>query len=208
MNTPRSAVDDDRRGHRRVPVCSCVAPVPAGGGQGAPLVETSWIEPYPDRQLEASGSPDSPEARYDQRESLELAFVAALQTLPASQRAALVLREVLGFSATEIADQLGTSVPAVTSALQRARQGVQRRNGEPDQQRTLRALGDKRARHLVEAFVDALERADVGSLVGLLTEDATWAMPPLASWYRGPAAIGEYRPPLGVNERWRRRPGR
>ena len=194
-----------RRNRRELPV-SFGPPVKAGGGPGAPLVETTWIEPYPDRQLEASGSLASPEARYDQRESLELAFVAALQTLPASQRAALLLREVLGFSATEIAGQLGTSVPAVTSALQRARQGVQRRNGEPTQQQTLRALGDKRLHQLVEAFVDALERADVGSLVGLLTEDATWAMPPLPSWYRGPAAIGEFLANFGFNERWRHQP--
>jgi RNA polymerase sigma-70 factor (ECF subfamily) len=193
------------RRRRELPV-SYGAPVPAGGRPGAALVETTWIEPYPDRQLEASGPLASPEARYDQRESLELAFVAALQTLPASQRAALLLREVLGFSATEIADLLGTSVPAVTSALQRARQGVQRRNAEPAQQQTLRALGDKRVRHLVEALVDALERADVGSLVGLLTEDATWAMPPLQSWYQGPAAIGEFLASFGFNERWRHRP--
>jgi RNA polymerase sigma-70 factor, ECF subfamily len=195
-----------RRSRRELPV-AYGPPVTAGGGAGAPLVETTWIEPYPDRQLAVSGSLASPEARYDQRESLELAFVAALQTLPASQRAALLLREVLGFSATEIADQLGTSVPAVTSALQRARQGVQRRNGEPDQQQTLRTLGDKRVRHLVTAFVDALERADVGSLVGLLTEDATWAMPPLPGWYRGPAAIGEFLTSFGFSERWRHRPG-
>lgn len=129
-----------------------------------------------------------------------------MQTLPPPQRAVLLLREVLGFSAAEIADQLGTSVPAVTSALQRARQGVQRRNGEPTQQQTRRALGDQRVRHLVEAFVDALERADVGSLVGLLTEDATWAMPPLPSWYRGPAAIGGFLANFGFNERWRHLP--
>jgi RNA polymerase sigma-70 factor (ECF subfamily) len=177
----------------------------AGGGAGAPLVETTWIEPYPDRQLPASGSLTSPEARYDQRESLELAFVAALQTLPASQRAVLLLREVLGFSAAEIADQLSTSVPAVTSALQRARLGMRRENGEPTQRQALRDLGDKRVRRLVEAFVDALERADVGSLVGLLTEDATWAMPPLPGWYRGPAAIGGFLAGFGFSERWRHR---
>jgi RNA polymerase sigma-70 factor (ECF subfamily) len=88
-----------------------------GARSSAPLVETTWVEPYPDHQLGGSGAPASPEARYDQRESLELAFVTALQTLPASQRAALLLREVLGFSATEIAGQLGITVPAVTSAL-------------------------------------------------------------------------------------------
>jgi RNA polymerase sigma-70 factor (TIGR02960 family) len=188
-----AALDVAKRRYRReLPVCYG-PPVTAGGGPGAPLAETTWIEPYPDRQLVAS----SPEARYDQRESLEIAFVAALQTVPASQRAALLLREVLGFSATEIADQLGTSVPAVTSALQRARQGVQRRNGEPDQQQTLRTLGDKRVRHLVEAFVDALEQADVDSLVGLLTEDATWAMPPLPSWYGDQRPSASSSPPSG-----------
>ena len=194
-----------RRSRRELPV-SYGSPVAAGGSPGAPLAETTWIEPYPDRLLEASGSSVSPEARYDQRESLELAFVAAVQTLPAFQRAVLLLREVLGFSAAEIADQLGTSVPAVTSALQRARLGLARRNGEPTQQQTLRALGDTRVRQLVEAFVDALERADVGSLVSLLTEDATWAMPPLPSWYRGPEAIGEFLASFGFNERWRHRP--
>ena len=202
-----AALDVAKRRHRRELPVSYGPPVTTGGGAGAPLSETTWIEPYPDRQL-ASGSPASPEARYDQRESIELAFVAALQTLPPSQRAALLLREVLGFSAAEIADQLGTSVPAVTSALQRAREGVRRRNGEPGQQQALRALGDKRARHLVEALVDALERADVDSLVALLTEDATWAMPPLPGWYRGPAAIGEFLASFAFNERWRHRPGR
>jgi RNA polymerase sigma-70 factor, ECF subfamily len=200
-----AALDVAKRRHGRELPVFYGPPVPTGGGPGAPLAEATWIEPYPDRLLE-SGSMASPEARYDQRESLELAFVASLQTLPASQRAALLLREVLGFSAKEIAEQLGTSLPAVTSALQRARQAVQRRNGEPAQQQTLRALGDKRVRRLVEALVDALERADVGSLVGLLTEDATWAMPPLPSWYRGPAAIGEFLAGFGFNERWRHRP--
>jgi RNA polymerase sigma-70 factor, ECF subfamily len=192
-----------RRSRRELPV-SYGPPAGAEGRPGAPLVETTWVEPYPDRQL-GSGAPASPEARYDQRESLELAFVTALQTLPASQRAALLLREVLGFSAAEIADQLGTTVPAVTSALQRARQGLARRGAEPDQQRTLRALGDERARQLVEAFVDALERADTGALVSLLTQDAAWAMPPLPSWYRGPAAIGAFLANFGFSERWRHR---
>jgi RNA polymerase sigma-70 factor (ECF subfamily) len=203
-----AALDVAKRRSRRELPASYGPPVPAGGGPGAPLAEMTWIEPYPDRLLNAAGWPGSPEARYDQRESLELAFVAVVQTLPAFQRAVLLLREVLGFSAAEIAGQLGTSVPAVTSALQRARQGLARRNGEPSQQQTLRVLGDERVRHLVQAFVDALERADVGSLVGLLTEDATWAMPPLPSWYRGPAAIGEFLAGFGFSERWRHRPSR
>jgi RNA polymerase sigma-70 factor, ECF subfamily len=192
-----------RRSQRELPVSYGS---PAGyGGPSAPLVETTWVEPYPDGELR-QGVLASPEARYDQRESLELAFVVALQALPASQRAALLLREVLGFSAAEIAEQLSTTVPAVTSALQRARATLAHRRAEPTQQRTLRALGDERARQLVEAVVDALERADPGSLVGLLTEDAAWTMPPLPSWYRGPAAIGRFLAGFGFNERWRHRP--
>jgi RNA polymerase sigma-70 factor, ECF subfamily len=194
-----------RRSRRELPV-SYGLPAVAGHGPNTPLVETTWVEPYPDHQLGGSETLASPEARYDQRESLELAFITALQTLPASQRAALLLREVLGFSATEIASQLGITVPAVTSALQRARQGLARRGAEPDQQRTARSLGDEKARQLVEAFVDALERADTSALVGLLTQDAAWAMPPLPSWYRGPAAIGEFLTTFGFNERWRHRP--
>jgi RNA polymerase sigma-70 factor, ECF subfamily len=194
-----------RRGQRELPV-SYGPSVMAGGGPGAPLVETTWVEPYPDHQLGGSGELATPEARYDQRESLELAFVVALQTLPALQRGALLLREVLGFSAAEIAEQLGMTVPAVTSALQRARQRLARRRAEPAQQQTLRALGDERVRQLVTAFVDALERGDPGSLASLLTEDAAWTMPPLPSWYRGPAAIGEFLTDFGFNECWRHRP--
>jgi RNA polymerase sigma-70 factor, ECF subfamily len=97
----------------------------------------------------------------------------------------------------------------VTSALQRARQGLARRDAEPDQQRTVRTLGDERVRRLVvKAFVDALERADTSTLVGLLAQDAVWAMPPLPSWYRGPAAIGEFLTNFGFRERWRHRPAR
>ena len=194
-----------RRSRRELPV-SYGPPIVTGARSSVPLAETTWVEPYPDHQLGGSGAPASPEGRYDQRESLELAFVTALQTLPAPQRAALLLREVLGFSATEIAGQLGTTVPAVTSALQRARQGLARRDAEPDQQRTVRSLGDARVRGLVHAFVDALERADTGALVGLLTQDAVWAMPPLPSWYRGPAAISEFLTSFGFSERWRHRP--
>jgi RNA polymerase sigma-70 factor, ECF subfamily len=193
-----------RRSRRELPVS--YGPPVTDAGPGAPLVETTWVEPYPDRQVGQSGVLASPEARYEQRESLELAFVVALQALPASQRAALLLREVLGFSAAEIAEQLSTTVPAVTSALQRARQALARRRAEPTQQRSLRALGDERARQLVEAFVDALERADPGSLVGLLTHDASWTMPPLPSWYRGPTAIGRFLAEFGFNERWRHLP--
>jgi RNA polymerase sigma-70 factor (ECF subfamily) len=193
-----------RRSRRELPASSGAPPSP-GGSAGAPVLEEVWVEPYPD-QLPGFGSDGSPEGRYEQRESLELAFVAALQYLAPAQRAVLILREVLGFSAQEVAEQLGTSVPSVTSALQRARVAVQHRVPHPSQQSTLRSLGDKRARELVEAYVDALERADAPALAGMLTENAAWAMPPLPNWYRGRDAIREFLTHFGFNERWRHLP--
>src|ERR687890_2865962 len=103
-------------------------------GPGEPLVESVWIEPYPDEQLGVEDGYASPDARYEARESVELAFVAAVQHLPATQRAVLILREVLGFSAKEVADSLDTSVPSVNSALQRARKIVEERLPERSQQ--------------------------------------------------------------------------
>ena len=111
---------------------------------GRPLVESVWVEPYPDERFGLEDVETAPEARYEQREAVELAFVAALQHLPARQRAALILREVLGFSAQEAADALDTSVASVNSALQRARSTVDERLPEESQQATLRALGDER----------------------------------------------------------------
>ena len=143
-------------------------------GPGPPLTESVWVEPYPDEHL-----------AYEQRESVELAFVAALQHLPASQRAVLILREVLGFSAREVADTLETSVPSVNSALQRARKAVDERLPAQSQQATVRALGDKRLEQLVSAYVDAWEAGDVEAVTALLAEDAALAMPPRATWFRG-----------------------
>ena len=143
-------------------------------GPGPPLTESVWVEPYPDEHL-----------AYEQRETVELAFVAALQHLPASQRAVLILREVLGFSAREVADTLETSVPSVNSALQRARKAVDERLPAQSQQATVRALGDKRLEQLVSAYVDAWEAGDVEAVTALLAEDAALAMPPRATWFRG-----------------------
>jgi RNA polymerase sigma-70 factor, ECF subfamily len=157
---------------------------PAGDpheGPGRPLVETVWIEPYPDAGLE-----------YEQRESVELAFVAALQHLPALQRAVLILREVLGFSAKEVADALDTTVAAVNSALQRARKAVDERLPEQTQQATLAALDDSELKQLVERYADAWERGDVDTIVATLTEDATIAMPPMATWFRGRDDVGVF----------------
>ena len=133
-----------------------------------------WLEPYPDAGL-----------GYEQREGVELAFIAALQHLPATQRAVLILREVLGFSAAEVAETLETTVASVNSALQRARKAVEERLPERSQQATLRELGDERLRGIVERYMDAMRAATSTPSSAMLAEDAAWSMPPLASWFGG-----------------------
>jgi RNA polymerase sigma-70 factor (ECF subfamily) len=165
----------------RIATNTCLDPIDYGppsdphGGPGPPLVESVWVEPYP----------DAPDASYEQRESVELAFIAALQHLPARQRAVLILREVLGFSAKEVCESLETTVASVNSALQRARKTIDEKLPDQSQQATLRTLGDEQVRAIVERYMDAWERGDVDAVVALLAEDATIAMPPMASWYRG-----------------------
>ena len=159
---------------------------------GPPLIESVWVEPYPNETL---GLPDgyaAPEARYEQREAVELAFIAALQHLPARQRAVLILREVLGFSAREVGEALGTSVASVNSALQRARKTVHERTPERSQQATLRSLGDERVRELIEAYVNAWGNGDIDALRSLLAEDAVLSMPPWASWWRGRETLAAF----------------
>ena len=179
-----------RRNKRVLPV-EQGPPSEPGGDVGEPLVESVWIEPYPDDALAADGYA-APDARYEQREAVELAFVAALQHLPATQRAVLILREVLGFSAREVAESLETTVASVNSALQRAREAVDDRLPARTQQATLRTLGDERIRELVEAYVDAWARGDVDAVRALLAEDATFSMPPWAGWWRGRDTIAGF----------------
>jgi RNA polymerase sigma-70 factor (ECF subfamily) len=176
------------------------------GGPGEPLSESVWLEPYPDEAVEDGRA--SPDARYEQRESVELAFIAALQHLAPKQRAVLICRDVLGFSAQEVADTLDTTAVSVNSALQRARAAVDERLPAQSQQATLRALGDEALRDLVERYVDAFEAADVNAVVSLLAEDAALTMPPLASWFGGRAAIAEFLRgwPLSGTWRWRHVP--
>jgi RNA polymerase sigma-70 factor (ECF subfamily) len=132
--------------------------------------------------------------------------VASLQLLPANQRAALILREVLGFSAAEVAETLDTSVASVNSALQRARKTVDERLPEQSQQATLRELGDEQLNEIVDQFMTALDEGDVEAVVGLLAEDAAWTMPPLATWFAGLEAIEEFLRvgPLSGKWEWRR----
>jgi RNA polymerase sigma-70 factor (ECF subfamily) len=160
---------------------------PGGDGPDQPLA--AWVEPYPDQQL---GLPDgyaSPEARYEQREAVELAFVAALQHLPAQQRAVLILRDVLGFSAKEAAGVLDTTPTSVHSALQRARQTIRARLPGQSQQQALRSFGDTRLRELARRLTDALEAGQVEAIVAMIAEDATFAMPPHPDWCRGRDAL-------------------
>ncbi|HET8820383.1 MAG TPA: sigma factor-like helix-turn-helix DNA-binding protein, partial [Thermoleophilaceae bacterium] len=137
---------------------------------------------------------------------VELAFVAALQLLPANQRAVLILREVLGFSAQEVADTLETSVASVNSALQRARKAVEERVPEQSQQETLRELGDAELRELVDRYVEAWERNDVETVMEMLAEDASFTMPPLASWFSGHESIRIFLAGWPLSGTWRWRP--
>jgi len=170
-----------------------------------PLVESVWVEPYPDETLGLGDGFAGPDARYEQRESVELAFVAALQHLPARQRAVLILREVLGFSGAEVADALETTPASVYSALQRAHKTVEERLPAQSQQATLRALGDERLRAIVDEYVAAWERNDVDTVVAMLAEDASLAMPPMPTWYAGRDAVAGFlgRMPLSGELRWR-----
>jgi RNA polymerase sigma-70 factor (ECF subfamily) len=147
-----------------------------------------------------------PEARYEQREAVELAFIAALQHLPPRQRAVLILREVLGFSAKEVGEALDSSTASVNSALQRARAAVDQRLPEQSQQATLRALGDERLTEIVDGYVEAWQRGDVEAVVAMLTEDAAFAMPPLQTWFRGHADIAVFLAGWPLSGTWRWRP--
>jgi RNA polymerase sigma-70 factor (TIGR02960 family) len=147
-----------------------------------PVEGPVWLEPYP----------EDPQAGIEKRESIELAFIAALQHLPATQRAVLILCEVVELGASEVAELLGTSVASVNSALQRARQAVEQRVPPRSQQETLRALGEGHQQQLVASFVAAWERADVPALLALLAKDARFTMPPLPSWYDGRDAVGRF----------------
>jgi RNA polymerase sigma-70 factor (ECF subfamily) len=199
----------ERRPKRVLPIDYGPAADPHDG-PGEPLVESVWVEPYPDDALGLDHGLAGPEARYEQRESVELAFIAALQHLPARQRAVLILRDVLGFSAREVAEALETTSTGVYSALQRARKAVDERLPERSQQATLNSLDDERMRELVDGFIDAWERADVDAVVAMLASDAVMAMPPLPTWYRGREAVADFLAgwPLHPDRRWRVIPAR
>src|SRR4051794_14292825 len=181
LNTLR----DRERRPREVPGFPFELPEPTRRGE--PL----WLEPYPDALLEglAENAP-GPEARYETKEAVTLAFVAALQHLPTRQRAVLVLRDVLGFHTAEVAEMLESSDVSVNSALQRARAALDTRL-PADRERSPR-VRSPRDRELAARFADAVESGDVDGIVSLLTGDAVLRMPPLPFEYQGHEAIAGF----------------
>ncbi len=203
---------------------------PAAAGLKAPLPETAWVEPEPDARVVPAGG--DPAEIAVARESVRLAFVAALQHLPPRQRAVLILREVLRWHADEVAELLETSVASVNSALQRARATLAARQAEAAGSTAERSTTelDEEQRALLGRYVEAFERYDMDALTALLHEDATWSMPPyelwlqthpdirewclgpgigcqgsrlIATWANGAPAFGQYKPsPAGGHEPW------
>ncbi len=151
-----------------------------------PSEELLWIEPCPPALWEAT--PASPEARYSARESVQLAFVVALQHLPASQRAVLILRDVLGWSAAEVAELLDGTAASVNSTLQRARATLETRRDRPPAP----PPDDPQVRTLLARYLRAWESGDVDALAALLHEDVVASMPPLPGWFRGRAALASF----------------
>nr|WP_285791532.1 sigma-70 family RNA polymerase sigma factor [Micromonospora sp. NBRC 101691] len=192
--TNRSLTIIERRGRRELP--TDLSP------DGVPLAEAVWLEPYPDR-LMGWTTRLGPEARVLARESVELAFVAALQHLSARQRAVLLLRDVLGYASSEAADLLDTTVPAVNSALQRARKVLAGLLPDTSQHQTLDALGDAAQRELAKRYMSAWEAGDVDAIVAMLTEDARYSMPPLRVWYEGYDGIRGFLVDAALRHRWR-----
>src|SRR5262245_44247176 len=157
------------------------------------LGEVVWLEPYPDALLEgAIKLPPGPEARYQQTEAISLAFMTALQILPARQRAALILRDVLGYSAREVAGMLDSTVASVNSALKRARAGLQRRLPPSGDREPPPASNSAAERAIVAKFVRAWESGDVDGLVSLLTADVSVSMPPIPLEYLGRDAAARF----------------
>ncbi|NUR83951.1 MAG: sigma-70 family RNA polymerase sigma factor [Nonomuraea sp.] len=182
LKTLRTA---SRRPAKEWDIPGATPPEPTGIG------EVAWLEPYPDAVLEGVVDvPPGPEARYEQVESMSLAFVTALQTLPPRQVAVLVLRDVLGYRAGEAADILDTTVESVNSALKRARAGLRRR--WPSAAEPPPASGSPVEEAIVAKFVGAYESGDLDALVSLLTDDVFVSMPPLPLEYHGRDAAAAF----------------
>jgi RNA polymerase sigma-70 factor (TIGR02960 family) len=184
LNARRAA---SRRPASQWDTSACEPPVPT------PRDEAVWLQPYPDALLEgAIGVPPGPEARYEQTEAISLAFVTALQVLPPRQVAVLILRDVLGFRASEAADMLEVTVDSVNSALKRARASLQHRQQPAAGHQPPPGAGSPGEDAIVARFARAWESADLDALVALLTGDVFIAMPPEPFGYEGRDAVTRY----------------
>jgi RNA polymerase sigma-70 factor (ECF subfamily) len=187
-----------RDGSRRPASRSVPGAPPFDPGEPTRRGEPLWLEPYPDVLLD--GLPDvaaGPEARYEAKETIALAFAAAMQRLPPRQRAVLVLKDVLGYRSAEVAALLDSTEVSVNSALQRARAAMPARLPERERAPLPRSAAE---RDLAERFAAAYAGDDIDALVGLLTDDAWFTMPPVTLEYQGRAAIGDF---LRASARWR-----
>ena len=198
------------RGRRLPELPAPIEPIPRPP-QPTRISEPAWIEPYPDVLLEGMADRgQEPDARYEAREAIGLAFVFALQRLPPRQRAVLVLRDVLAFRAAEGAEMLDMTEVAVNRALYRARQTVDR-SVPPGSLQDAPLPDSPQERELVSRFATAFQAGDIQGVVGLLTDDALMTMPPEAAEYEGPEAIGRFLstvPAAGALERFRLIPTR
>lgn len=170
---------------------------------GQPVLEPVWLEPWPDEDVAHDAGGGDPAAGLQRRETVALAFIAALQHLPGTQRAVLILREVLEFSAAEVAEIVDTTVASVNSALQRAQKTMRERApaaGEPA------APAHEGMQELLHAFVAAWESRDIGALVSLLAEDARFTMPPLPAWFDGRDNVARFFAERVFQAPWRLRP--
>jgi RNA polymerase sigma-70 factor (ECF subfamily) len=157
------------------------------------LGEVAWLEPYPDEILAGViEAPLGPEARYEQTESISIAFITALQLLPPRQLTVLILRDVLGFPAKEVAEMLDSTVESVTSALKRARTSLGRRSSAVDDRVSRPVSGSAAESAIVAKFVSAYESGDLDALVTLLTDDVFMSMPPMALEYRGRDLVASF----------------
>jgi RNA polymerase sigma-70 factor (ECF subfamily) len=184
LNARRSA---SRRPAKEWDVPHVVPPEPTRLG------DVVWLEPFPDARLDASlDRPLGPEARYEQTEAIGLAFVTALQALPPRQLAVLILRDVLGFHADEVAEMLDSSVESVKSALKRARATLEQRRPATDGREPPPAAGSPAEEAVVARFVHAWESADLDALVALLTDDVFMSMPPMPFEYEGRDVVARF----------------
>src|SRR5919204_2693571 len=183
LNARRAA---SRRPAREWDVSQFEAPVPT------PRDEPAWLQPFPDALLEGAGRPAGPEARYEQTEAISLAFVTALQLLPPRQVAVLILRDVLGFRASEVAGMLEATLESANSTLKRARASLQRRQQPAAGHQPPPAAGSPAEDAIVARFARAWQSADLAALVALLTDDVFIAMPPVPFGHEGRDAVAGY----------------